>query len=618
MPLIDPDRWRALSPYLDEALETTGEDRAAWLAAIRERDPSVADDLLGLLAEYETLNESRFLERTVPLTPRAALTQSLAGQTLGAYRLISLIGQGGMGTVWLAERCDGRFEGRAAIKLLNLALMGPAGEERFRREGTFLARLTHPRIAHLIDAGVSEAGQPYLVIEHVDGQSIDRYCAEHALGIEARLSLFLEVLEAVAHAHANLIVHRDLKPANVLVSSDGHAKLLDFGVAKLLEGDPSWGESRAVETSALTREAGAPLTPEYAAPEQLDHGQITTATDVYALGVLLYELLSGQHPAAGAVRSPAELVRAIVDEEPRRMSDAVVSATESAEARSRHTAQRSTTPSRLRRTLRGDLDTIVGKALKKEPAERYGSVTALADDLRRFLRNEPISARPDTLGYRAAKFIGRHARGVATSVAVILLLAGSTAFYTTRLATERDRAQREAAKAAQVSEALTGLLMGADPIANRATGEALTVRGLLDTGAERAQKELAGYPDAQAEILTVLGRIYRQFGVYDKAQQLLEQALVSGQQAFGAEHVRVARTLNDLGAVLAEKGEYVAAEQALERSLAMRRTLLGIAARRRRRHDRRARPCLPGPGIQPARRAAAARSPGDQTDCARG
>ena len=205
-----------------------------------------------------------------------------------------------------------------------------------------------------------------------------------------------------------------------------------------------------------------------------------------------------------------------------------------------------------------------------------------------------------------------------TSVAVILLLAGSTAFYTTRLATERDRAQREAAKAAQVSEALTGLLTGADPIANRATGEALTVRGLLDAGAERAQKELAGYPDAQAEILTVLGRIYRQFGVYDKAQQLLEQALASGQQAFGAEHVRVAQTLNDLGAVLEEKGEYVAAEQALERSLAMRRKLLGSAARRRRRHDRRARPRLPGPGIQPARRAAAARSPGDQAERARG
>ena len=575
MPLIDPDRWRALSPYLDEALETADGERAAWLASIREVDASLADDLRTLLAEYDTLLESRFLERTAPPTPRAALAQSLAGQVLGAYRLISLIGQGGMGTVWLAERCDGRFEGRAAIKLLNIALMGPAGEERFRREGNILARLTHPHIAHLVDAGVSDTGQPYLVIEHVDGQSIDRYCAGHALGIEARLSLFLDVLEAVAHAHANLIVHRDLKPGNVLVSVDGQVKLLDFGVAKLLEGEPQWGGQPAVVTSALTQEAGAPLTPEYAAPEQLARGQITTATDVFALGVLLYELLSGQHPAAGAVRSPAALIRAIVEDEPRRMSDAVVAATETPEAPSRHTAQRSTTSSRLHRTLRGDLDTIVAKALKKDPAERYVSVTALADDLRRYLRNEPISARPDTLRYRTAKFIGRHARGVATSAAVVVLLAGSTAFYTTRLATERDRAQREATKAAQVSEAMTGLLLGADPIANRATGEALTVRGLLDAGAERVQEELAGHPDAQAEILTVLGRLYRRFGVYDKAQHLLERALASGQQAFGAEHVRVAQTLNDLGALLQEKGDYGAAEPALERALAMRRNLLG-------------------------------------------
>ena len=193
----------------------------------------------------------------MPLTPRAALAQSLAGQTLGAYRLISLIGQGGMGSVWLAERCDGRFEGRAAIKLLNLALMGPAGEERFRREGNFLARLTHPHIAHLIDAGVSEAGQPYLVIEHVDGQSIDRYCAEHALGIEARLSLFLDVLEAVAHAHANLIVHRDLKPANVLVSSDGQVKLLDFGDRQVARGRRRRGAARRRSRPARSRERPA-------------------------------------------------------------------------------------------------------------------------------------------------------------------------------------------------------------------------------------------------------------------------------------------------------------------------------------------------------------------------
>ena len=276
-----------------------------------------------------------------------ALTRSLAGQTIGAYRLVSLIGQGGMGSVWLAERCDGRFDGQVAVKLLNIALMGRAGEERFRREGTILARLTHPHIARLIDAGVAATGQPYLILEHVAGLTLDCYCDEHALGIEARVRLFLDVLEAVVHAHANLIVHRDIKPANVLVSEDGGVKLLDFGIARLLEPDAEWGAVAGRRARSRAGRAAA-LTPEYSAPEQVTGGPVTTATDVYALGVLLYVLLGGRHPAGDG----------------------------------------------------GDLDTIVAKAVKKNPAERYGSATALADDLRRFLLHEPVSARPDTLAYR--------------------------------------------------------------------------------------------------------------------------------------------------------------------------------------------------------------------------
>src|SRR5688572_21735178 len=266
MPLT-PDRWRALSPYLDHALDIPTEEWSSWLSAIEAQDPALAADLQTMLAEHHVVHRSRFLERAV-LDPRAMPMQSLAGQVVGAYKLQSPIGQGGSGSVWLAERCDGRFEGRAAVKLLNIALLGRAGEERFKREGTILARLQHPRIAHLIDAGVSPAGQPYLVLEHVDGRSIDRYCDERSLGIEARLQLFLDVLDAVAHAHANLIVHRDIKPANVLVSTDGQVKLLDFGIAKLIERDGPMGPGTA-DATALTREGGAALTPEYAAPEQL-------------------------------------------------------------------------------------------------------------------------------------------------------------------------------------------------------------------------------------------------------------------------------------------------------------------------------------------------------------
>jgi serine/threonine-protein kinase len=270
-----------------------------------------------------------------------------------------------MGTVWLAERSDGRFERSVAVKFLNIGLLNPGGEKRFKREGTILSRLAHPHIAELIDAGVSPGGQPYLVLERVDGEHIDRYCDRRRLNIEARVRLFLDVAAAVAHAHANLIVHRDLKPSNVLVGTDGRVKLLDFGIAKLLEDEEQPGLA-----TALTREAGGALTPAYAAPEQVTDGPITTATDVYSLGVLLYVLLSGRHPAGPGPHSAAELVKAIVDNVPPRLSDAAVLAQEDGKAISENAGRRATTPDKLLRLLRGDLDTIAAKALKKNPRER--------------------------------------------------------------------------------------------------------------------------------------------------------------------------------------------------------------------------------------------------------
>ncbi len=526
-----------------------------WLADVSARDAALAADLRAILAQCDQVRDSRFLESAV-LQPQSAVLASLAGQVIGAYRLISPLGQGGTGGVWLAERCDGRFEGRAAVKLLNISLVGRAGEQRFRREGNILARLRHPRIAHLIDAGVSSAGQPYLVLEHVNGQNIDAYCDDRVLPLEGRLRLFLDVLDAVGHAHANLIVHRDIKPANVLVSTDGQVKLLDFGIAKLIERESGWGS--ATTTDALTRDGGAVLTPEYAAPEQLSGGAVTTATDVYALGVLLYLLLSGRHPTGTAHGSPTALIKAIVETEPPPPS-AVVGAGQG----------------RLQRALRGDLDTVVGKALKKNPAERYLSVTALADDLRRVLRHQPITARPDTLRYRASRFVRRHTAGVVTSACGTALLAGLIALHMYGLATERDRAQREAAKALKVSQMLTELLTSADPYAIRdKTGEP-SVRALLDAGARRAQTEFVNEPDLQAQLLSTMGRTYRRLGLYENAQHLLEQALASGQTAFGAEHVTLAETLQYLGVVLADNGEYTEAARRLEQALAMQRKLLG-------------------------------------------
>jgi eukaryotic-like serine/threonine-protein kinase len=473
-----------------------------------------------------------------------------------------------MGSVWLAVRSDGRFEGQAALKLLNAALVGRVGEERFKREGTILARLTHPHIARLIDAGVSSTGQPYLVLEHIEGRHIDRFCDEQRLGIEDRVRLFLDVQAAVAHAHASLIVHRDLKPSNVLVTDGGRVKLLDFGIAKLLEGDT--GEHAV---TMLTREGDVALTPKYAAPEQVSGGPITTATDVYALGVLLFELLTGQHPTGTDARSAADFVKAIANTQPLRLSAAVCNPKEHTEA-VLLAAARATTPDRLRRMLRGDLETILGKALKHDPAERYESVAEFADDLRRYLEHQPIAARADAAGYRAAKFVRRHRRvlaAVSIAASVLIALVG---FHTARLSTERDHARLQAVKAARVSELLTRLLTGADPYRTPDVKEP-TVRNLLDVAAERVSNELRQEPEMQVEMLTVIGRTYRRMGLHGNAVPLLERAVATGRRTLGPEHVALAHSLNELGVLYREEGNLRAAEPLLRESLAMRRRLLG-------------------------------------------
>jgi serine/threonine protein kinase len=419
MSKLSPEQWQALSPYLDRALELADDERSAWLAALRSENPAVASQLEMLLGEHRTLNAEGFLEEKTPQLPRG---QGLAGQVLGVYTLISQIGHGGMGTVWLAERNDGRFERRVAIKMLNIALMGNGGEERFRREGRILGRLTHPHIAELVDAGVSSAGEPFLVLEYVDGAPIDRYCDQNGLHIRARIRLFLGALEGVAQAHAHHIVHRDLKPSNILVRTDGEAKLLDFGIAKLLECDGRNAEA------PLTVEGGVAMTPEYASPEQLKGDAVTAATDIYAAGVLLYVLLTGRHPTGTDSKTPARLVKAIVEDEPTRPSDIVASTKSEEETAAANAQRRATTPDKLVRLLRGDLDTIVAKALKKNPQERYASIEAFAEDLWRYLRYQPISARPDTVVYRSTKFIRRHRTSVAAALLAALAIAGTAVF----------------------------------------------------------------------------------------------------------------------------------------------------------------------------------------------
>jgi eukaryotic-like serine/threonine-protein kinase len=556
---LTDDRWRVLSPHLDRALELTGEERAAWLASLRAEDTALAAELEALLRRHDDLSEAGFLEGGVVSAP--SREHSLSGQLLGAYRLGAQIGQGGMGSVWLADRADGRFEGVAAVKLLNASLVGRDGEARFRREGSILARLRHPHIAHLIDAGVSPLGQPYLILEHVAGQRIDHFCDTALLTIDDRIRLFLDVLSSVAHAHANLIVHRDIKPPNVLVTADGQAKLLDFGIAKLLE-----SASGTDEPVPLTRDGESALTPEYAAPEQLSGGDVTTATDVYALGVLLYVLLSGRHPAGGNTSSPAELIRAVVDVEPPRLSDVVPSAAIETAAR------RSTSPRRLRAILKGDLDNIVAKAMKKCAAERYPSVEALSGDLRRYLLHQPVTARADSFAYRTAKFVRRHAAGVAVAAAGALLLAGGAL----RERTLRARAEAEAQKARAVKEYLVSVFGVANPYAppDSKPGE-VTARALLDRGAARVDSALEREPDTQAELRAVLGEVYTNLGLYDQAVPLLQRALDQRRALRGARDPATAEVMDRLGTALARQDQFEQAESLLREALAERRALFG-------------------------------------------
>lgn len=561
MSKLSPDQWQAVSPYLDQALTFTEEDRDAWLASLRVQNPDIAKCLQALLEEHNALAREGFLEHSLAGLP---VEPGLAGRRIGPYTLVSPIGQGGMGAVWLAERSDGRFERRAAVKFINLGLIGHGAEERFKREGSILGRLAHPHIAELIDAGVTPDGQPYLVLEHVEGEYIDQYCDRNRLDVEARVLLFLDALGAVAHAHTNLIVHRDLKPSNVLVRNDGQVKLLDFGIAKLLEE----GVDSAAAT-LLTQQAGGALTPAYAAPEQVTGTPITTATDVYALGVLLFVLLTGQHPAGPRIPSTAELVKSIVDSEPPRPSDVVTSARAEAEVTASNATNRGITPDKLRRLLRGDLDTIVAKALKKNSQERYTLVTALADDLRRYLRHEPISARSDSIAYRVRKYVRRHRVGVGLATLVLLMLTGFAimqAVQLRRITRERDRADR-------IADFMTRIFKVSDPY--QKLGTPVTAREVLDKASNDIETGMSKDPELQSHMMNVMAMSYMNLGAYARAQTLFERSIQVASAVGKAKNPETLNTRQRLAWTLFREGRLAEAEAQQKALLELERRTLG-------------------------------------------
>jgi hypothetical protein len=472
------DRWKELEPLLDRALDLSGEERVEWLKQLRAQSPDVAEELTAILSQETAADKSGFLLDQPDVT--------LAGLELGAYRLERPLGQGGMGTVWLARRIDGRFEGVAAVKLLNLSYLTPRGLERFRREGSTLSRLSHPGIARLLDAGISAAGQPYLILEHVDGQRIDGWVQSRKLSIAERLRLFLQVLDAVAHAHASLVIHRDIKPSNILVNADGTVKLLDFGIAKLLD------DESLDERPSLTLDGAGAMTPKYAAPEQLRGDPVTTATDVYSLGVLLYVILSGKHPTADERQTPAEIIRALFEVEPGRLG-------------------------------LGDLDHVVLKALRKAPADRYQTVAAFADDLARYLNREPVSARRGSMIYRMNKFVGRHRAGVVGGALAIAGLIAATAFSIAQrneARRQRDAAVENAERSAALVEIQSVLAMDSPGPEGRVLDEA----GRVALAEHVLTQQYRDQPRLVAQLMINLSAHLPNSGDRESGRALLERA----------------------------------------------------------------------------------------------
>lgn len=494
MAQLSDEQWRLFSESLGRALELPESQQAAWLAALAAEHPAVAAELERALAARERAGFAAFLCESV--LPAAELPPaSLTGRRVGPYVIEAELGHGGMGSVWRARRTDGRFEGMVAIKLVHAHWLGRAGEERFRVEGRLLAQLDHPNIARLIDAGVTEGAQPYLVLEFVEGEPIDAYCGRLGLDVRARVGLFQGVLAAVGHAHSHLIIHRDLKPANILVTREGSVKLLDFGVAKLLTPE---------QLATHTQTVAPALTPQFAAPEQLLGQPVTTATDVYALGLVLYLLLTGEHPVPGDGRSSAALVHAVVTEEPRRPSQV---------ARERPAT---------RRALEGDLDNIVAKALRKDPTARYPSVGAFSEDLRRFLADEPVLARRDTVPYRVGKFVRRNRGSVLGGLVIALGLIGTSAFALVQM--RAARLQRDAAleqvRLAGAQSDLTQYIL--DDKLSRLSPDAERQR--LDRARRFVEARFRDDPVLAARLLIDISDRYVDIGEFTTGAEVMEQA----------------------------------------------------------------------------------------------
>jgi tetratricopeptide (TPR) repeat protein len=580
------DRWNDVDRLFGEALALAEGERHPFLERACGGDTLLLDTVSRLLASSDRAareldGPGTGLLRAAFGTPTASEDSLSPGTPIDRYRLLREIGRGGMATVYEAERADGTFDGRVALKILR-GIDSDDLSGRLVAERQILSSLAHPHIARLLDGGTSADGRPFLVMELVAGSRIITFASERHLDVRGRIELFLQVVDAVQYAHQHLVVHRDIKPSNVLVDERGTVRLLDFGIAKLLDADPADG--------ALTRPATRWMTPQYASPEQILGRPVTTATDVHGLGALLYELLCGQRPFGDDGRSGFELERAICEDVPE-LPSAVA---------------RKTAPEKLARTLSGDLDAIVARCLRKVPRDRYGSAQELHDDLRRYLTGFPVRAREGHGSYRVRKFLTRHRGAVTAAALVAMVLVGSGAVLVrlqAETAAQRDlataaagRARTEAENAQLVIDFLADVFRGRDP--SQAPGDTITARELLSWGVERVGTEFADRPAVQGELLMVLGEASVNLGLIDDGVELGERSVELARRTFGDRGLETAEALSRLGTIRRTEGNMVAAASLYSEAVSIRTDLdpldpdlsgpltgLGLALTRLRQRD---------------------------------
>jgi len=571
---MEPERWRQIEDLFHSALECEPGRRSVFLDSACSGDASLRREVESLLSSYDkgSFTETPAFAEGIRLVEENE-ERSHTGQNIGPYRVIRKIGQGGMGAVYLAARADQAFQKDVAIKLIKRGQDTEDVIHRFRSERQILASLDHPNITRLLDGGTTEDGLPYFVMEYIQGEPIDIYCDSRKLDVTHRLMLFQSVCAAVHFAHQHLVIHRDIKPGNILVTSEGVPRLLDFGIAKLLAADPSVSD----RTITLARR----MTPQSASPEQVCGRNITTATDVYSLGVLLYKLLTGHSPYELAGKSSEEIERAICEEDPEKPSTVIDRPEESAAGRAitpQSTGEtREGTPDKLRRRLRGDLDNIVLMALRKESQRRYASVQQFSDDIRRHLEGLPVVAHHDTPAYRAAKFVHRHKTGVA-AVAVIFLSLATGIVATVRqariAAAERDRTRIEKAKADRINAFLQDMLTFSSPSyvsSNPRKDPDAKVSEVVEQAARRAESELADQPEVLAEMQRTIGAVYYAQGRYDQAEQTLRAALEKYSRLYGPDRHENVEASNMLANVLLRKGNTTEAEALFRKDIEIER-----------------------------------------------